>query len=326
LVDFLIIRFSSIGDIVLTTPVIRCLKEQVEGARIHYLTKKQFAPVIEANPYIDKIHILDDNLQGVISVLRRESIDYIIDLHRNIRSSIVKIRLRRMSFSFDKINLQKWIMVNFKINRLPDQHIVDRYLATVRLFDIQNDGKGLDYFIPGNEEVDTSELPEGFSDGYIALVVGAKHGTKQLPIEKLLSICELTDKPAVLLGGPEDRQLAETITAQSSSRVFNACGRYSINQSASLIRQSRVVITPDTGLMHIASAFSKNIISVWGNTIPALGMHPYHPGTGSVIFEVNGLNCRPCSKIGYSKCPRKHFRCMTEINEREIAEKARSLF
>jgi ADP-heptose:LPS heptosyltransferase len=311
---------------VLTTPVIRCLKEQVEGARIHYLTKKQFAPVIAANPYIDKIHILDDNLQELISMLRRERIDYIIDLHRNIRSSIVKLRLRRMSFSFDKINLQKWMMVNLKINRLPDQHIVDRYLATASLFDIQNDGKGLDYFIPGDEEVDTSELPDGFSEGYIALVAGAKHVTKQLPMEKLLSICELIDKPVVLLGGPGDRQLAEAITAQSASRVFNACGRYSINQSASLIRQSRVVITPDTGLMHIASAFKKKIISVWGNTIPALGMQPYQPGPGSVIFEVNGLNCRPCSKIGYSKCPRKHFRCMTEINEVEIAAKASSLF
>ncbi len=326
MVNFLIIRFSSIGDIVLTTPVIRCLKEQVEGARIHYLTKKQFVPLIAANPHIDKIHILEDSLPEVISALRAESIDYIIDLHKNIRSSIVKVRLRRMSFSFNKINLQKWMMINFKINRLPSTHIVDRYLETVRLFDIQNDGKGLDYFIPPDEEFDISGLPDGFSQGYIALVVGAKHATKQLPPEKLLALCELIDKPVVLLGGPEDRQLAESITAQSSCGIFNACGTCSINQSASLIRQSRVVITPDTGLMHIASAFKKKIISVWGNTIPALGMHPYDPGTGSVIFEVEGLNCRPCSKIGYSKCPRKHFRCMTEINEEEIAEKAASLF
>jgi len=326
LVDFLIIRFSSIGDIVLTTPVIRCLKEQVEGARIHYLTKKQFVPVIAANPYIDKIHILDDKLQDVISQLRDESIDYIIDLHKNLRSSIVKLRLKRMSFSFDKINFQKWMMVNFKINRLPDKHIVERYLDTVRLFEIQNDGKGLDYFIPQDEEFDTSELPDGFSAGYIALVVGAKHATKQLPQEKLLALCKLIDKPVVLLGGPEDSQLAEAITTQSTSGIFNACGKYNINQSASLIRQSRVVITPDTGLMHIASAFKKKIISVWGNTITDLGMYPYYPDTGSVIFEVKDLNCRPCSKIGYSKCPRKHFRCMTEINEGEVAEKAYSLF
>jgi ADP-heptose:LPS heptosyltransferase len=326
LVNFLIIRFSSIGDIVLTTPVIRCLKKQVEGARIHYLTKQQFAPVIAANPHIDKIHILEDSLHKVISRLKHEPVDYIIDLHRNIRSSIVKIRLRRMSFSFNKINLQKWLLVNFKINRLPDKHIVDRYLETVRLFDIKNDGEGLDYFIPPEEEVDVSALPRGFSEGYVAMVVGAKHATKQLPPDKLLALCDLINKPVVLLGGPEDRQLGETIAARSASGTLNACGRYSINQSASLIRQSRVVITPDTGLMHIASAFKKRIISVWGNTIPELGMQPYFPGEGSAIFEVRDLYCRPCSKIGYPSCPKKHFRCMTELNERDIAEKALALF
>jgi len=326
LVDFLIIRFSSIGDIVLTTPVIRCLKNQVEGARIHYLTKKQYVPVIAANPHIDKIHVLEDNLNKVISMLRRESIDYIIDLHRNMRTSIVKTRLKRMSFSFDKINRQKWLMVNFKINRLPDTHIVDRYLDTVKLFDIKNDGEGLDYFIPQQDEVDISGLPDGFSTGYIALVVGAGHATKQLPQEKLHSLCELIDKPLVLMGGPEDRKLAESICEKFSSGVFNACGDYTINQSASLIRQSRVVISPDTGLMHIASAFKKKIISCWGNTIPELGMQAYHPDPQSVIFEVNELKCRPCSKIGYAKCPKKHFRCMNDIDEGEIAKTAALLF
>jgi ADP-heptose:LPS heptosyltransferase len=222
--------------------------------------------------------------------------------------------------------MQKWLMVNFRINRLPDTHIVDRYLDTVRLFDVKNDDKGLDYFIPPGDEVDPSSLPDVFSDGYIAMVVGAGHATKQLPPEKMLSVCELIDKPMVLLGGPGDRQKGDIIYNKFPERIINACGKYSINQSASLVRQSRLVISPDTGLMHIASAFRKKILSVWGNTIPELGMQPYLPDQRSAIFEVSDLKCRPCSKIGYSKCPKKHFRCMNDLDEREIAEKALSLF
>jgi len=325
-VKFLIIRFSSIGDIVLTTPVIRCLRQQVEGAEIHFLTKKMYLPVIEANPYIHKIHTLEDSLPAVINMLLDEGIDYIIDLHHNLRSSMVKLRLRLLSFSVNKIDLEKWLLVNLKINRLPHLHIVDRYLETTILFDIYNDGKGLDYFIPSVDEVDLASLPETFSEGYIAIVTGARHATKQLPAEKIIRLCNEINKPMVLLGGPGDRETAEHIKKHARGIIMNACGQYNLNQSASLIRQSRVVITPDTGLMHIAAAFNKIIISLWGNTIPEFGMYPYMPDPGSYIFEIKGLRCRPCSKIGFNKCPRKHFRCMNDLDEIQIADKALSLF
>jgi heptosyltransferase-2 len=183
-------------------------------------------------------------------------------------------------------------------------------MDTVRVFDVQNDGSGLDYFIPPEDEIDISTLPDVFSRGYIALVTGARHATKQLPVTKLISLCDETSEPVILLGGPDDRDTANAIGQQTRGTVLNACGQYNINQSASLIRQSRVVITHDTGLMHVAAAFRKKIISLWGNTIPEFGMYPYQPDPQSVIFEVKGLSCRPCSKIGLSKCPRKHFRCM----------------
>jgi ADP-heptose:LPS heptosyltransferase len=325
LVKFLIIRFSSIGDIVLTTPVIRCLKEQVEGAEIHYLTKKQFAPVLQANPFIDKLHVLGDTLGEVTDKLKEESFDYIIDLHNNLRSRIVKSRLKRVAFSFDKLNREKWLLVNLRINRLPDIHIVDRYLETVRLFDVKNDGKGLDYFIPSKEEVALSSLPAEFSAGYIGIVLGAQHATKKLPVERLIALCSLIKKPVVLLGGPGDKEIAEIIVNESTGSIHNACGRYSINQSASLVKQANAIITHDTGLMHIAAAFKKTIFSVWGNTVPEFGMYPYKAGPNSKIFEVTGLSCRPCSKIGFDKCPKKHFKCMKEIALTEIAELANGI-
>ncbi|MEQ9415680.1 MAG: glycosyl transferase, partial [Cyclobacteriaceae bacterium] len=124
----LIIRFSSIGDIVLTTPVIRVLKTQVDNAEIHYATKARFAGLLKENPYVDKLHLLDDKLGLLITDLKREKFDHIIDLHNNLRTRIIKFSLGVKSSSFNKLNWEKWLMVNLKINKLPSLHIVDRYL------------------------------------------------------------------------------------------------------------------------------------------------------------------------------------------------------
>ncbi len=310
----------------LTTPVIRCLKEQVEDAEIHYATKKAFLPLLRANPYIDKIHVLEDNLHALIQELKIEEYDYVIDLHRSLRSQWIKSRLRIMSFTLHKINFARFLMIRFKINRLPDKHIVDRYLDTVRVFNVRNDGKGLDHFIPKEDEVSLSGLPESFREGYIALVAGAQHGTKQMPPEKMVDICRRLELPLILLGGKREEALGRQIDEQTGDNVLNACGKYNINQSASLIRQSRLVITHDTGLMHIAAAFKKKILSVWGHTIPEFGMYPYQPDPASKIFEVKGLSCRPCTKIGKEKCPKDHFRCINDIDNDAIVLAARQLF
>lgn len=293
---------------------------------MHFLTKKEFLPLIRVNPYIDKIHILDGNMHALLQSLKVEQFDYILDLHRNFRSLRVRSSLKIMSFTVDKINLAKFLMIRFKVNRLPEKHIVDRYMETTRLFDVTNDGKGLDYFIPPEDEVALSSLPESFRSGYIALVVGAMHGTKQMPGEKMINICRELDLPVILLGGKREGVMGREIDKQTSDQVLNTCGQYNINQSASLIRQSRVVITPDTGLMHIAAAFHKKILSVWGHTIPEFGMYPYLPDRVSKIFEVVGLPCRPCTKIGKKKCPKGHFRCMNDIDHKEIISTVKKIY
>ncbi len=329
-VRFLVVRFSSIGDIVLTTPVIRGIKTQVEEAEVHFVTKKQFYQVVSDNPYIDKIHLLDGNLNSLIETLRNEEIDYIIDLHHNIRSFILKQKLGLISFSFNKINIQKWLRVALKINFLPDKHIVDRYLETCYLFDVQNDMQGLDFFIHPTNEIDTKQISSELSNGYVAIVIGAMHATKQMPDDMLARLCTLVKKPVVLLGGTSDTDKAEQIINLAkklsiSQLIYNACGKFNIQQSASIIKQATVVITHDTGLMHIAAAFKKPIISLWGNTIPEFGMYPYMPGHDHYIFENKRLWCRPCSKIGYKKCPLGHFKCMREISVEKVAETCNKL-
>lgn len=320
---FLIVRFSSIGDIVLTTPVIRCLKKQVPGAEVHFLTKRSFASVLIDNPYIDKLYFLEDNLFDIVHQLRQEKYHAIIDLQHNQRSLRLKTLLGVKSFSFHKLNIEKWLLVNFHINKLPHVHIVDRYLDTVKSLGVENDGMGLDYFIPVEAEKCLSTLPPAFQNNYLAFVIGAKHFTKQLPADKIVRICNLIKSPLVLLGGPEDKEKGALIAGQCDSKVFDATGKYSLSESAALVKHAKKIITHDTGLMHIAAAFKKDILSVWGNTVPEFGMTPYMDTAesfSSIIFEQADLSCRPCSKIGFSRCPKKHFKCMVNQDEKAIAD------
>lgn len=325
----LILRFSSIGDIVLTTPVIRTVKTQLEKAEVHYATKAEYRSLFEANPYVDKMHYLRDDLGTLIAELKEEHFDYIIDLHHNLRTWQVKRRLGVPSLSYNKLNIEKWLMVNLKINKLPNVHIVDRYMKTVEPLGVRMDALGLDYFIPDHDEVPVEWLPEGYRGEYVVYAIGAQHATKRLPLEKMIELCDRINKPVVLLGGKEDEAVGKQLeaffsregetaaTAEGLKRlnkktiVYNGCGKFTINQSASVVKKARYVFTHDTGLMHIAAAFKKEVFSIWGNTIPSFGMYPYR--TKFTVLENNRLSCRPCSKIGHDRCPKKHFKCMNDI-------------
>ena len=324
----LILRFSSIGDIVLTTPVPRTLKTQLD-AEVHYATKPQYAAILRNNPYIDRVVTLDQGISELVRRLRAERYDYIVDLHHSLRTALIKRQLRAKSHSFNKLNVEKWLMVNLKIDRLPNVHIVDRYMETVQPLGVKMDNLGLDYFIPEKDEVERSWLPETHRQEYVAYAIGAQHETKKLPVERMVELCDRINKPIVLLGDKNDSENGERIErffARSEQHadqeealeemgkktiIYNACGKFNLNQSASLVRQAAYVFTHDTGLMHIAAAFKKRIYCLWGNTIPRFGMYPYR--TSFTILENNRLDCRPCSKIGYPKCPKGHFRCMRDI-------------
>jgi len=311
----LIIRFSSIGDIILTTPVIRCFKEQLPDAEVHYLTKTVFKSVLDLNPYIDKLHSFENEVSEIFGSLAAEKFDLVVDLHKNLRSLRVKQFLRIKSFSFDKINLRKFMAVNFKmLSLLPSAHIVHRYLETVSSLGVKNDGKGLDYFIPPNEVLNVmKDFFSSVDTKYIALVVGGSYHTKKIPLNKLKEIAEHARMPIILLGGANDKMIADELI-KNYPALINLCGKLSLHQSASVISQAEWVISSDTGLMHIAAAFGKKIISVWGNTIPEFGMGPYQPHADNLMLEVKNLSCRPCSKLGHKKCPVGHFKCMNDID------------
>ena len=319
---FLIIRFSSIGDIVLTTPVIRCLRKKFPDADIYFLTKNNFSGIVESNPYITKTLTLDEDFDDTIDILKDEKFDAVIDLHYNLRTLRIKQALKGVPFySFNKLNTQKWIYTNFKINLMPEKHIVDRYMETVAGFGVVNDGLGLDFFIPEKDKIKDSDIPFSHSQGFLAIAIGAAHFTKKLPLDRLKELCAKIEYPIILLGSKDDYNTGVEISNVDPVKIYNACGKFSLSESADIVRKSNLVISHDTGLMHIAAAFKKMVFSIWGNTVPSFGMYPYQ--TEYKIFQVKKLWCRPCSKIGYEKCPLDHFKCMRKIEIDAIVESAK---
>ena len=319
----LVLRFSSIGDIVLTSPVLRCLKEQLPGAEVHVATKAAFADLVRFDPHVDHVHELGEDLGYLIRRLGSVGFDQVIDLHNNLRTARIKRALGIRAHAFRKLNVEKWLLVNLRIDRMPGVHIVDRYLETVAHLGVKNDGKGLELHIPPDREVDPSTLPAAHRSGYTAVAIGAAHATKRLPDHKLIDLVQAIAGPVVLIGGPDDQAVAARIADAVGGRVYDATGKYDLLGSASLIRQARSVVAHDSGAMHIACAFGRPVVSVWGNTVPAFGMGPYQPQhpERTHISEVPGLSCRPCSKIGFDRCPKGHFHCMDKQDVAAIAQR-----
>ncbi|HQO88549.1 MAG TPA: glycosyltransferase family 9 protein [Chitinophagales bacterium] len=318
----LVIRFSSIGDIVLTSPVVRCLKTQLHGADIHFLTKQVFQEIPAANPHISKVYSMQQDIAEVMQELQQERYDIVVDLHDNIRSRQVCAQLKQKKnkvYRYNKQRFRRFLLTTFQWDVL-HSHVVDRYFSAVKALGIINDGKGLDYFIPEQEDIPMGKLPFTHLAGYAVVVVGAQHFTKQIPLEKLQELCSKMPIPVILIGGKEDAYTGTQIEAVDNFKIYNACGKYSIHQSASIIRKAKFVVTPDTGMMHIAAAFRKRIISVWGSTEKRLGFIPYQNEANTVIIENAQLSCRPCHKHGRDACPKGHFKCMMELDMQKVID------
>jgi len=322
----LIIRFSSIGDIVLTSPVIRCVRKKFPEAEIHFLTKTEFSDIVSGNPNINEVKYLNDSFLETVAEVHKQHYDLIIDLHKNSRTLLIRAFAGAKSVAFDKLNFEKWLMVNLKFNELPKKHLVDRYFDELSKLGVENDGEGLEYFLKEHDK----ELISNFDfsrEQFIAWAIGAKQKTKQFPAEKIaeaLLLPEFKNRTVVLIGGKEDIESGKQISnLVESNNLFDMTGKLSIGQSAALINKATLLITNDTGMMHIAAALKKQTITIWGNTIPDFGMYPYY-GNVSVQHELiqttENLACRPCSKLGFDECPKGHFKCMKEISTESIVK------
>lgn len=301
----LLIRYSAIGDIILTTPVARWLKLQL-NAEVHFLTDKKNINLLSNNIYIDKIISSTGSIRSDRSMLANEKYSIVIDLHKSRRSRLTTLFWSMPIISFDKLNVKKWLAVNFKMDILPNKHLVDRYAESLKTIGIVNDGQGLDYFM--DQTTFVPNLPKSFH----ALILGAAHFTKRIPLNKCLEIIKESPLPVALLGGKDVADIA--LLLNNLPNTINFIDKLSIDESAFVLSQAVTVVTGDTGMMHIAAALKKPMIVLWGNTTPEFGMYPYY-GDENKIGYINKevkLSCRPCSKIGFEKCPKGHHKCMND--------------
>jgi heptosyltransferase-2 len=304
------------GDIIYTTPVVRCLKQQLPGAEIHFLTKPAFKYIYDNNPYVDKLHLLKGTLNETIADIRAENFDYIIDLHNNLRTAIIKLKTSIRSFTYNKQTVRKWLSLKFHLKLVPPTHLVERYMATVNFLGVRNDNKPIDYYLKAEHSLNEL-LPASHQQGYIAFVIGATHFTKRMPNVKIIGICNKIQLPVVLLGGKDVQGNADEIERAVGSKIYNACGKTSLDESVFIVSKATKVIGFDTGLTHIAEAFNVPIASIWGGTVPELlGVQPYQVKNSKVIGIE--LSCRPCSKFGLEKCPLGHFNCMNQIPDNDV--------
>lgn len=307
------------GDIIYTSPVIRCLKNQLADVEIHYLTKPAFKYLLDHNPYLNKLHLLEEKLSDTVKKLKTENFDYVIDLHNSLRSNLLKVQLGVKSSTFKKERIKKWLAINWKINFIKPDHLVDRYFKTVAFLGIKNDNLPIDYFLPNDAKSIDQIIPAYFKQPYIAFVIGATHFTKRMPNGKIIELCKKLNFPIILLGGRDVENNAKMIQDALINKIVNLAGKISLDESVTVVKNAAFVIGFDTGLTHIAEAFNKKLITIWGSTVPELlGVQPYQVNQH---FEAGvELNCRPCSKFGLSACPKGHFKCMNDIDLQTITE------
>lgn len=325
----LIIRLSSIGDVVLTTPIPRSLRRARPDLEIHFATRKAFAPVYARNPYIDQLHLLDPaDFAGFARKLADIGFDYVLDLQHNARSQRLRRRIGAKSAVFPKRNFSKFLMVAFK-QKTGVQHVVERYGETLRLLGADLDEGGLDFFLSDETRAAAAGLLQAGGlrgrgqggPGFVAVALGATHNTKKWPLENFRELLLQLDRPAVLLGGPAEEDdgawLVRQCQAEGRSQpLLDLCGQTDLETSAAVAEQADAALTHDTGMMHIAAALQRPVVSLWGNTVPGFGMTPYR--APHRILEVPGLSCRPCSKLGRPRCPQGHFRCMRDLTPERV--------
>ena len=318
----LVIRLSSLGDILLTTPLIRALKENNPLCEIDYILKEEYEPLLKDNPNISEIYkypYIPRIRSHLVKIFRKKKYGLIIDLQSNMRSLEIKNRLNRKSVKFNKRSTAKFLLVNFKINLLKNAaQIPARYASSLR--NLKLDDKGLDLFIPDNIN---SRLEK--DSKYIGLAPGSRHFTKMWPSDYYAELGKMISGEGykvVLLGGTADMNLCDSISARIPGSI-NLAGEDNILQVAADMKSCSAVVCNDSGLMHTACAAGVPVLAVFGSTVKEFGFTPYK--SKNLILENNSLTCRPCSHIGRSSCPKGHFKCMLEITPAKALEGLKTL-
>jgi len=333
----LVIRLSSVGDIILTSPLLRVLRAKFPGARIDYLVKSEYAELVKFNPHVSNVIQLASGTQGELAKLKTDihnaEYDCILDLHNSLRSRwlrtfsgarIVRVVNKR---AVRRLALVKW-KKNFFRTIVP---VADRYLETAASLGVENDGEGLEIHVPEEirllTESKLSRISSGPAAAVVGLVPGARHFTKRWPQERFVEIgvqiAKMRSAKLLLFGSKEEELVCSDIaqlinSASGSGAAINLAGKLSLLETAVAFDTCSVVVTNDTGLMHLAAARKRKVVAIFGSTVKEFGFFPY--GTENIVLENTGLACRPCTHIGRATCPLGHFNCMNQISAEEVLQ------
>ncbi len=338
----LIIRFSSLGDITLASPLIRALRNSFPRATIDFLVKSDYAPLVRYNPHISNVIELTgsdkEELRRLKNDIRRRNYDTILDIHNSLRSRRLRMFSGALSVHvINKFAVRRFVLVNTKKNFYKDiVPVPERYLETAKALEIMPDEQGLEVFIPEESISSVNALMNKFKPEKHAAVIGlvptARHFTKRWPAEYFVKLGVRLAKEQhaklFLFGGENEvdycGDIAQMINAESGSAAAESlAGKISILQTAAALDYCSIVVSNDSGLMHLAAARQRKIVALFGSTVKEFGFFPYR--TEHIVLEKNGLSCRPCSHIGLAQCPEGHFKCMKDISVDEVVEAVNSL-
>jgi lipopolysaccharide heptosyltransferase II len=341
----LIIRFSSVGDIVLSSLLVRAFRSRYPNSQLDFVVKEEFADVVRFNPHLSNVITLlressFADLRKLRSRIHNTNYDLIIDIHGSLRSRYLCFGARRV-VRINKRKLARFLLVKFKKNLYDNfsgaPSVALRYLEPVREFGVEDDGRGLEFFFSNDvkSRVEGTVRGSGFEvrQQFIGVCPSAKHTTKMWLKERFAEAASALSKkhnqPIVLFGSGDDevkrcKEIEEMIhDLNPEPKTLNLSGKLSLAETAAMMDNCSIIITNDTGLMHVAAARKRNVVAIFGSTVKELGFYPF--GTNSTVVENKNLDCRPCTYIGLAECPKGHFKCMSDISTEQVIASANTL-
>ena len=323
--NILAVRFGSIGDILLTTPLLRSIRHSHPGARVTVLTKREYVPLLSHNPNVHRVlgHAPDRSLLGLAAELRGDQYTHLLDLHDNLRSRALRLLVPGRWRSYPKHRMARALLIRAKRNRYRDRRpVAERYFSAARDLRVKPDGAPPDFFLgaEAREQATAWLASVGLSaeDDIIAFAPGAAHATKRWPIEHWQRLVDRSVEDGfavVIAGGPDDAPLGSRLVAGQEARVANAAGVFGLQATGALLQRARALVSGDTGVMHMATAVGTPVLALFGPTVEAFGFFPY--SRLATVLELP-LPCRPCTAHGGRVCPLGHHRCLVDITPETV--------
>lgn len=328
----LLVRFGAIGDLILTTPLVRALRRRHPGATLTFVTKARFAPLLTHSPHLDAVVAWDPGtpLRVLAAELRGTPFTHRLDLHRSLRSRALRLLLPGGWTTYPKHRVARTVLIRSQRDVYRDRRpVAERYFDAARRLDVAPDAGPPECYLPDSalDAADSflNDAGIGLARPYVALAPGAAHATKRWPEHHWVALARRlvdTDYDVVVVGGPEDRAVATPVAKAGAARAVSAAGGFDLLGTAALLKRARVVVAGDTGLMHLATAVGTAVVALFGPTVEAFGFFPYR--ARAVVLQKD-MACRPCSSHGSAECPLRHHRCLQDLMPDEVLEGIRRL-